>query len=207
MFAPFSSRIDQIWSVMSIKSLDSLSTNRKQGDKAKASPLNCWDRSTYSYSSCTLSSCDVVCVDDVPRQSDPLFYREKELIVSDLICKHTIMFLQNYISTHKADHIYTLTLRPKNICTFGLLQINFDHSSYSKKLWKCRSNYHIHKIYVMVKHVIAKNTKYFKIFLNKTNGQTWRAKIKRYKYFGTEGVLIYNRKWYAWQKEIKNKVY
>jgi hypothetical protein len=32
----------------------------------------------------------------------------------------------------------------------------FDHSSYSKYLWKCKNNYDILKIYIMIKHVIVK---------------------------------------------------
>jgi hypothetical protein len=44
----------------------------------------------------------------------------------------------------------------QNIYIFWLLQITFDHSSYSKKLWKCKNNYDILKIYIMIKHVTVK---------------------------------------------------
>jgi hypothetical protein len=43
----------------------------------------------------------------------------------------------------------------QNICTFWLLQVTFDHSSYLKYLWKYKNNYDILKIYTMIKYVIG----------------------------------------------------
>jgi hypothetical protein len=44
----------------------------------------------------------------------------------------------------------------QNICTFWHLQSTFDHPSYWKSLCKCKNNYDILKIYMMIKYVIAK---------------------------------------------------
>jgi hypothetical protein len=44
----------------------------------------------------------------------------------------------------------------QNICTFWLLLITSDHSSYSKYLRKYKNNYDILKIHTMIKHVITK---------------------------------------------------
>jgi hypothetical protein len=46
------------------------------------------------------------------------------------------------------------SLRPKIFAS--LLQITFNHLSYSKNLWKYKNNYGILKIYIMIKHVITK---------------------------------------------------
>jgi hypothetical protein len=62
-----------------------------------------------------------------------------------------------WIVVESSIHIQKCIHPPsQNICTFWLLQSTFDHSSYSKSLCKCKNNYDILKIYMMIKYVIAK---------------------------------------------------
>jgi hypothetical protein len=101
----------------------------------------------------------------------------------------------------------------QNICTcWWVLRFTFDHSSYSKKLWKCYlfcydMFYHrIHFKYIIIIFVFSQIL-YFYIFANtlvlyfrkncenviyfvKMNSQMWSVKIKGCKYFGTEGVRL-----------------
>jgi hypothetical protein len=89
----------------------------------------------------------------------------------------------------------------QNICTFWLLRFIFDHSSYLKNLWKCKNNYDILEIHMMINHVIAKSIIFSQFFLNKTNGQVWSAEVKRCEYFGTEGVRVMINMPSAWKRE------
>jgi hypothetical protein len=64
--------------------------------------------------------------------------------------------------TWKSLRFFYIHPPSQNICTFWLLQIIFDHSSYSKYLRKYKNNYDIFKIYTMI--YLSKINNIFTIF-------------------------------------------
>jgi hypothetical protein len=78
-------------------------------------------------------------------------------LLSRLLCESVALIHsergRGWLNIHFAKWILSPS---QNFYTLWLLQITFDHSSYSINLWKCKRNYDILKIYIMIKHVIVK---------------------------------------------------
>ena len=118
----------------------------------------------------------------------------RSLILWTLQRKRKIILYLNYIywvTAHHGGHLLEYVLTPsQNISIYRLSRFMFDHSSYSKNLWKyylfCYDMFY-HRIYF--KYIIIVFT-FFINFLNKTNGQTWIAEVDKCLYFGTEGVFF-----------------